>query len=419
MSSARHKIVIVYPYKFTDNYHRKYEVQFLKRYCDVIVWDIGYFLHPRFTQAISATNSDDACVKRVDCWTDFFRELSQLRFPRGTKILFLQFSQPINFRAFICNLIIKWRGDSIVDFYNTGAPFEDLWQTDVLAAKWRLRIFARFFRVLQLVSARDYLRAFLAIRSRCILILSELFSLQPTHRVIAGKAMDERYRAEAECRGIKVISGLTWDLSNSLAYESEAHQPVIFGRYAVLLDGAGPAYVSDQELIGSKSILTSDKWYPTLVSFFEQLEHEMAIKIVVAGHPKSKFVKNPKEFGFREVIYGCTENLVKHSEFVIMRFSTAVSYAVMYAKPILIIYNEQIKSHSEYFNQLHNYADILSISPINIDALPPSIVGDLRVTKDAYTRYKENYLTSLNDHPKPNYRIIIEDILGLDDASCA
>ena len=43
MSTSKPKVVIVYPYKFTDNYYRKYEIQFLKKYCNVVVWELGFF----------------------------------------------------------------------------------------------------------------------------------------------------------------------------------------------------------------------------------------------------------------------------------------------------------------------------------------------------------------------------------------
>lgn len=417
-SIPRLRIVVVYPYKFTDNYYRKYEIEFLKKNCEVEVWDIGYFLHPRFVAAIAAQSSNDECVRTVKNWADLFRLLKNLRCVQCDKVVFFQFSQSVNFRAFISNLLIKFRADCIVDFYNAGVPILESVQSSILTEKHPPYVLSIYSKLIRRIKAREYARLYRELLSRFMSLMVNLVSIRPTHRLIAGRAMEKKYRIEAEQMGIKVLMGLSWDFSNSLAYEASSCQPLVRGRYAVLLDGAGPAYASDDELIGRKPIVTSDKWYPALVSFFEHLESEAKVKIVVAAHPKSKLSNNPKEFGFRQVFYGYTEELVKHAAFVITRFSTAVSYAVMYEKPVLIIYNEQMKSHAEVFKSLCAYADILGVSPINIDAPPASTLGYLSISKDAYSQYKYNYLTTLSD-PYPNYRIIVGGLLGLNNASYA
>ena len=216
---------------------------------------------------------------------------------------------------------------------------------------------------------------------------------------------------------VQVVAGSTWDFSNSIAYKDATDQPLVKGRYAVLVDGAGPEFGSDVEFMGTRPVLTSEKWYPALTAWFEQLERETAVKIIVAGHPKSAFPQHPEEFGFRQVYYGCTKELVKHAEFVVMRFSTALSYAVIYHKPILCIYNDQMKSKPAVFEQFCDHTRILGVRPINLDAPPSCTEEYLKVPEEAYGRYKANYLTSLSN-PKPNYRVIAEEILGLNGAYC-
>lgn len=97
-----------------------------------------------------------------------------------------------------------------------------------------------------------------------------------------------------------------------------------------------------------------------------------------------------------------------------MRFSTAVSYAVIYEKPVLVIYNDEIQKNADfYYRRLHNYAEMLNVNIVNVDKLPTLLAPHLRAPREAYNHYKENYLTSLYDNLKPNHRIIVEDVLGL------
>jgi len=403
------KIIIVYPYKFSDSYYRKYEISFLKKTCDVEVWDVGYFLHPKFTNAIATRSSNDECVKTVANWSALFRLAKQLRQTSNTKIVFFQFFQPVNFKTFLCSLIIKLRADFIVDFYNAGVPLLEAVESGIADSKPAPRAQVLWSKLIQRAKAREYTRLYREFRTKFFSGIANLLSIQPTHRLIAGKAMDMKYRFKTEQKGIRVLTGLSWDFSNSLAYKSSSGTPLVHERYAVLLDGAGPAYASDDELIARDPVLTSDKWYPALTSFFDRLEQELKVKIVIAAHPKSRFPDNPEEFGFRRVFYGHTEELVRHAAFVITRFSTAISYAVIHGKPVLAIYNEQMKSRAEVFRQVRLFSEILSINPINIDAPPASLPGYLSISADAYDRYRQDYLTTLGD-PSPNHRLIVEGL---------
>ena len=55
--------------KFTDYYYRKYEIDLLMRYGDVLVWDMGLFLRPAFTKAIAAPSVEPNCVRKVNSWS--------------------------------------------------------------------------------------------------------------------------------------------------------------------------------------------------------------------------------------------------------------------------------------------------------------------------------------------------------------
>ena len=408
------KFVIVFPYKFTENYHHRYEIEFLQGFGEVVVWELGGFLHPRFTKAITASSAQQNYVRKVTSWAGLARELKALgsRGGKGGEVVFLQFSPSASFRALVCNILIKFRAGAIVDFSNSGVPTVSDVGANAPVRNLASRVVAKAVKLVRILRNGEFSKGYQAAWSAWVQSVSRLFPLQPTHRLVAGRSMAERYRMGSPSGRVKVVAGSTWDFSNAIAYKNATEQPLVDGRYAVLLDGAGPEFVSDVEFLRDRPVLTSEKWYPALTSWFDQLERETGVKIVVAGHPKSTFPENPPQFGFRRVYYGCTGKLVHHAEFVITRFSTALSYAIIHRKPILCIYNDQIKSDSAVFERFCDRTAILGVRPINLDAPPSCTEEYLKIPEEAYGRYEANYLTSLSD-PKPNYRVITEEILGL------
>ena len=157
---------------------------------------------------------------------------------------------------------------------------------------------------------------------------------------------------------------------------------------------------------------TSEVWYPALSNFFEFLEGDRQLTVRVAGHYKTNFDSPSLLFGNREVIYGRTPELVASSKFVITRISTAISFAVLYKKPIIFIYSDQLLKDSEFMSQIISISNVLGTSPINIDHFPTNLESYLRVNEDKYRKYTLDFLTS-KPNGVPNYRIILQDIMGV------
>jgi hypothetical protein len=178
------------------------------------------------------------------------------------------------------------------------------------------------------------------------------------------------------------------------------------------LDGAGPFYNSDSLLTGRNTFFSSDVWYPALSKFFDFLEDGQKIRVIVAGHYKTKFDSPSELFGDREVVYGQTPALVETSQFVLTRMSTAVSFAVLYKKPILLIYSDQLLKDSEFMDQVYGLSRLLGTSPLNIDDFPKNIDHYLQVNDEMYEKYVHDVLTS-EPLGAPNYKIILEDIMGI------
>ena len=77
--------------------------------------------------------------------------------------------------------------------------------------------------------------------------------------------------------------------------------------------------------------------YNKTKKLIDKIEKKYNAKVVIACHPKSNYKIEDNFFNNRTLINHKTENLIKFSKFVITHGSTAISYAILYEKPILTI----------------------------------------------------------------------------------
>ena len=111
----------------------------------------------------------------------------------------------------------------------------------------------------------------------------------------------------------------------------------------VYLDTGAPLFKADFLLSGNKHPLTMKSWYPALVDFFDVIENKTSKKVVIAAHPKHQFSNDMNHyFGNRDIVHNKTQELISQAALVLVTNSTAVSYAVMYSKPVIIIVSNEL-----------------------------------------------------------------------------
>jgi len=184
---------------------------------------------------------------------------------------------------------------------------------------------------------------------------------------------------------------------------------LVAGRYSVFLDINLP-YQSDLAFCGYPQI-DSASYYRSLNRFFGLLEREYATRIVIAAHPKANYVAST--FAGRQMHRLVTAELVKDAEFVLSHTSTALSYAVLNAKPLIFLYTDEMADayRNTVIRELHCYADYLAAPIYNIDAVAEGrqvVVRD--VDLERYERYKYNFLTTRQSENTPTQEIFWREI---------
>lgn len=162
--------------------------------------------------------------------------------------------------------------------------------------------------------------------------------------------------------------------------------------YAVFLDEDIINH-SDLFLEGLNKPVTEIQYYKSLKFFFNKIENESGIKVKIAFHPKRK-----KEIPnlLKEFIYTFenTAELVMNSKLVLAHSSTAISFAVLFKKPIIFLTtNELIKSWQQ--PRIENFSKILNSQIINMDEVykkKMKIENLFTIDNKKYSDYLDQYI---------------------------
>jgi len=182
-------------------------------------------------------------------------------------------------------------------------------------------------------------------------------------------------------------------------------------KYAVFLDG-GIGDLPDRKILNLKVADNIDKYHDELKQVFGKIENDTGLPVVISLHPKSSYNEEQHQrlFGDRMILKGRSPELVKNSDLVLVHYSTAVSFAVIFKKPILFLTCDALQQHSDghlveisasWFNQK---AINISKSTLNDGKLFEIPI----VVNDVIDRYTQNFLCTTNAKRGPIWNNVID-----------
>lgn len=120
---------------------------------------------------------------------------------------------------------------------------------------------------------------------------------------------------------------------------------------AVFIDEYLP-YHRDLQAFGNRSPMEAATYYSLLRRLFDRVESELGLRVVIAACPRADYHDKPGLFGDRKIGYFQTADLVASSRLVIAHCSTAINYAVLFRKPVLLTTTRAIfrSHHRPYLN---------------------------------------------------------------------
>ena len=194
------------------------------------------------------------------------------------------------------------------------------------------------------------------------------------------------------------------DYDNALSLKGS--NPLINSDYILFLDEYLPLH-PDTLLFKIKNV-TVNQYYPELNKYFDLVEKQYGMPVVIAAHPKAIRYKNEDFFNGRKVFFDKTSQLTEHAHFVLAHDTTSINYAVSFNKKLHFITSSNIFHN---INMVHrnvvNFSDFLGCNRQWFDKSEPVNLID-KLPKTNYSKYKYEFQTSLETENRLTKDIFIE-----------
>ncbi len=183
---------------------------------------------------------------------------------------------------------------------------------------------------------------------------------------------------------------------HSMDYEAylkakEKKEQIISGDYCVFLDEYLP-YHPDNEIVGY--YVDPEKYYEEVNHFLEMLQNKYGSRVIVALHPRANMEiskqKYNKDFELRKYE---TAELIKDCKYVVAHFSTAISYATLFYKPLILFLTNDLMRYDEWRDTSDKYSKLLGVTmrnASNVDTI--DLPEFLEINRDKYDEFIRQYV---------------------------
>lgn len=180
---------------------------------------------------------------------------------------------------------------------------------------------------------------------------------------------------------------------------------------AVFIDEYLP-YHRDLAAFGNRPPMEDFKYYALLRRLFDRVEAELGLRVVIAACPRADYSDKPGVFGDRKVIFSATPGLVGSSKLVLAHRSTAINYAVLFRKPVMLTTTREIYNshHKPYLNGFAKALGRKLEYIDNLDSIDFAHVFDF--DEAPYAAYQEDYIKTAESPIAPFWEIVMSEFEG-------
>ena len=383
---AKKKLIVVWPYRFRDFDWQRFELEQLSQHVEVHVHELIDALTPEFAAAY-ANQSERPEVKRFSSLKEWRREFKRVS---KDSIVFTHV-RPINYQSARICLTLRLLSSKVIGFSTGGVPFSD----------FRLSPEKREVPV-SLKQVLHFLRR------------NMLTIFMPNQVLVGGSEEVARVRRDYP-RSTWALLASSSDYSNYLQLENLSENSQEFTIY---LDTGFPGFPRDEIIEKIVEQVSGEDWYPKLNKFFGFVESVLTTKVEIAIHPKHIGRDHQSMFGSRSTIGGRTPEIVSKCSLVMATNSTSISYAVAFAKPLILVTSDQIQNGRDQYKAslIANIARETGAKIFNIDRqyTAQELRDALVIDHAKRESYKRKYLTSRTDD-KPNYQVLLDEVINAVD----
>ena len=377
------KLIVIWPYRFRDFDWQRFELEYLSQHVEVHVHELIDALTPEFSAAY-ANQSEHPSVKRFSSLKEWRREFKKI----SKDAVIFTHVRPINLQSALICLTLRNSGARVIGFSTGGVPFSE----------FRLHPEKREFPFT--------IKRVLHFARRNLLAV-----LMPDQVVVGGSEEVARVNRDYPRTTLHVFANSS-DYSNTLRLNEAV---IDTQNLAVFLDTGFPGFPRDEIVEKIVEQVSGTDWYPKINQFFKFVELTLATRVDIAMHPKHVGRNHQPMFGSRLTIGGQTPEMVAKCSLVIATNSTSISYAVAFAKPLILVTSDQIQNGRDQYKAslIANIAKETGAKIFNIDReyTEQELRDALVIDHAKRESYKRKYLTSRTDG-MPNYQVLLDEVIN-------
>ena len=169
------------------------------------------------------------------------------------------------------------------------------------------------------------------------------------------------------------------------------------------------AYHSDFVHANIKPYVTAENYYPTMNVGLLQIGEALNYVVKIAAHPRSDYDKKSFKNSF-PILKDQTFELIKQASLVVAHGSTALQWAVLMKKPIIILITDEMEKNSIVKADINLMASELGKHAINVNKIQENYdwKQHLNVDELKYQNYVETYVKQTGSPEKPVWEIVID-----------
>ena len=390
-------IIILHQYEFTNFHFSYYDVDELKRNkIKFEVHDLSKAINDFQPKIFKNDKAKFKELKKFNSLFDWFKYISK----KKEKIFIYNLLVLNNFKSLIIFYLLKFLRFTIIIDTRVGVY-------NNYNKKKKIKFFDLKKKFITIYKNPRSLSFFL--KNKFLIFLTTLVQFQKIVYLICGKRKNNRlFMLKLRSKSKNFVDFNSPDYSKILKnkYSSNKNKKKI----AIFLDGPGPFFPNDRELFGFRDNYDKKKWYSELNNFFNKIEKQFSLKILIIPHPKNLKMKNPyydKKFSISRII-NSSHYHTKNAKMVFsITGSTAISYSVYYKKPITLLYNNQmLENFPNKVNYLLEMSKNLNCNLINISKkFDFKKINKFNINSKLYNNYIYNFLTNKKIKETPNGEI--------------
>jgi hypothetical protein len=375
------KIAFIFSYKFSNIYTKKYQLENLSKFFNIIVYDLSKIYSPYLKKNIKI-NSRFKPNKLF-----ILNNLSD--FKSSLKKTSPDYTFLIGDRSFYSEQITLTR--SVIN-----TKFVSFFTDSLLYLDSNLNKIA----IKKILFSNKLFKFFFIISKIALLKIVILFKKKNEKKITLDYLFysgDKSYEVSL-MNAKKKISIPCLNYNDTIEIKNKKKK-LIKKKYAVFID---PFYFFHDDFNQKKGNKiyrpVSLNYFKEMNNFFSLLERKLKLKVVIASHPSCSIKKYKLFFNNRTCIQNETAHLVRDSEIVLTHPSTtAINFPIIYNKPLVLLTTNEMNKSFYYYKYLQTFKLIYKYNYLNVSSISNNFVfPTFKIDKKAFKWHYKKFINSSN-----------------------